>query len=214
MLVEWVPRKINAFADEIFKWLIPYYYSNSRPYFIMFDCKWGPHNCDLSWLVRTIICSKFNFVHRCRGTSGINGFGFDRRLDIFWIRVPFRLIGKIWSKFREQGAKATSIFPPWTSSTWWHLIAPDAMHFSIFLIDWILLPRNNPFLFVSGQTPGGRVISPPDWQIMALRVDFSATQSDYMLSKRNRCIREGCHACASNTLSGISMPSTNCWLGR
>jgi hypothetical protein len=107
----------------------------------------------------------------------VNGFGFDWTFDTCWFHAPFRLIGKIWRKLKEQGARATIIVPLWTSTTWWHLIAPDAIHLSEFVADWMWLPRNNPSLFVSGQTPSGRVISPPDWQIMALRVDFLAALS-------------------------------------
>jgi hypothetical protein len=80
-------------------------------------------------------------------------------------------------KLRAQKAQATIIVPLWTSSTWWHLISPDALHLSEFVIDWIWLPKNDLSLFVSEQTPGGRVISPPYWQIMALRVDFSSNSN-------------------------------------
>jgi len=139
-------------------------------------------------------------LHWCRGTSGVNGFGFDWSFDNCWIHAPFRLIGKIWRKLKEQGARATIIVPRWTSTTWWHLIAPDAIHLSKFIVDWMWLPRNDPSLFVADHTPGGRVIiSPPDWQSMALLVDFSDTHPNYRLSKRDRCIQEGCHAYASNT---------------
>ena len=157
-------------------------------------------------------CSKLYSVHWCRGSSGVNGFGFDWSLDNCWIHAPFHLIGKIWRKLREQGAKATIIVPLWTSSTWRHLIAPDAIYLSKFVADWMCLPMSDPSLFVSGQTSVGRAISSPDWQIMALRVDFSANQSDYMLSKRDRCIQEDYHACAGNTWKRISSPSTKYWL--
>ena len=39
ILVKWIPREVNAFADGISKWLIPDAYSVSRPYFIMLDHK-------------------------------------------------------------------------------------------------------------------------------------------------------------------------------
>jgi len=64
------------------------------------------------------------------------------------------------------------------------LIAPDALDFLEIVVDWMWLVSNDPSLFVSGHVPGGRVISPPDWQMMAFWVNFSATRSDYMLSKR------------------------------
>ena len=47
ILVKWVPREIHAFADGIFKWLIPNNYYISRPYYNMLYCKWAPHTCDL-----------------------------------------------------------------------------------------------------------------------------------------------------------------------
>jgi hypothetical protein len=130
----------------------------------------------------------------------INGFGFDWSLDNCLVHAPFRLMGKIWRKLKEQGARATIIIVPlWTSATLWHLIALDAIHLYEYVVDWMWLPRNDPSLFISGQTPGGRVFSPPDWQIMALRVDVSSSQPNCVLSKRDRCIQEDCHACASNT---------------
>ena len=86
-----------------------------------------------------------------------------------------------------------------TSATWGHLMAPDAIHLSNYMVDWMWLPKNDPFIFVLGQTPGGPVISPLDWQVMAFRVDFSSSQLGCVLSKRERCIQEGCYACVSNT---------------
>jgi hypothetical protein len=116
------------------------------------------------------------------------------------MHAPFRLIGKIWRKLKEQGASACIIVPLWTSATWWHLIAPDAIHLSDFVVDWMWLPKNDPSLFVAGQTPGGRVIFSPDWQVMGFfRVDFSETHPNYVLSRRDRCTQEDCHACANNT---------------
>jgi hypothetical protein len=82
------------------------------------------------------------------------------------------------------------MFPLRTSATWWHLIAPDAFHLSEFVVDWVWLPRNDPSLFVKGVAQNGSDISPQNWQIMALRVDFSTRSASPGLSKRERCIRE------------------------
>jgi hypothetical protein len=166
----------------------------------MLDDKWGPHTCDAFSSNENNHCPKFYSLHGCRGTSEVNSFVFDWSANNCWIHAPFRLIGKIWRKLSDQGAKATIIVPLWTSATWWHLIAPDAIHLSNYVVvDWMWLPRNDPSLFVLGQTPGGRVISPPDWQVMAFRVDFSSRQPSCVLSKREHCIQEGYYACASNT---------------
>ena len=199
LAIEWVPRESNTLADDISKLLVPNDYSISSHYFAKLDVKWGPHTCDTFSSNENNQCQKFYSLHWCRGTSGVNGFVFDWSLDNSWIHAPFRLIGKIWRKHSDQGAIATIIVPLWTSATWWHLVAPDAIHLSKHVIDWTWLPRNDPTLFVPGQTPGGRIIYPPDWQVMALRVDFSSNQSNCVLPKRERCIQEGCYACSSNT---------------
>jgi hypothetical protein len=75
---EWVPRKSNAFADDIHKWLIPDDYSISRHNFIvMLDKKRGPHTCDTFSTNKNNHFSKFYSLHWCREASGVNGFVFD-----------------------------------------------------------------------------------------------------------------------------------------
>jgi hypothetical protein len=196
--VEWVPRELNAFADEVSKLLIPDDWSICRSYFNWLDARWGPHSVDLFSSSSNNLCDKFYSLHWCRGTSGVNAFGFDWGSDICWINAPFRLIGKVWRKLMAQQVKATLIVPYWTSATWWHLVAPDAMHLSNSIVDWLWLPRNDSSLFVQGTSSVGNPISPPNWEIMAIRVDFSSSNS-FKLSKRDRCIQEGCRACSSHS---------------
>jgi hypothetical protein len=116
-LVEWVPREINAFADDISKWLIPDDHSISRPYFNMLDHKRGPHTCETFSTNENNRRSKLYSLHRYRGTSRVNGFDFDWSFDNCWMHAPFRLIGNIWRKLKEQGARATIIVPLWISAT-------------------------------------------------------------------------------------------------
>ena len=74
---------------------------------------------------------------------------------------------------------------------------PNVVHMPLvrdFFLSFFLLDcKSGPHLsiLVLCQTPDGQVILPPDWQIMALRLDFSATQPYYKLSKHDRCIHEG-----------------------
>ena len=67
-------------------------------------------------------------------------------------------------------------------------------------VDWVWLPRDDPNLFIEGRAPG-RMILPPNWPLMAVRVDFSQRegQSRRVLSKRDRCLQGGCKACRSNS---------------
>ena len=112
------------------------------------------------------------------------------------------MIGKIWRTLREQEATATILVPLWDSATWWLLVAPDAVHLSDAVLDWVWLPREDPTLFVPGVAPGGRTVAPPDWPVLALRVDFSKQRSQRPLSSRQRCLRGGCSMCGSCSLRG------------
>ncbi len=199
IVIEWVPREENAIADEISKWLIPDDSSISRDYFDMLDYRWGPQSCDLFSFNDSNLCFKFYSLRWCRGTSGVSCFGFNWSIDNCWIHPSFRTMGKVWRKLKMHGSKATIIVPLWTSATWWHLIAPDSVHLSNSVIDWLWVPMNDLYVFVPGSAPGGRTIPAPNWQLMALCVDFSCKSSGFQLFKRNRCIQEGCHSCSSHT---------------
>ena len=53
------------------------------------------------------------------------------------------------------------MIPIWESAPWWHLVFPDANHFVDCVVDWFLLPRGDPSLFVAGTAPS-RDVLPPD----------------------------------------------------
>jgi hypothetical protein len=81
------------------------------------------------------------------------------------------------------------LIPLWESAPWWHLVYPDASHLSDCVVDWFPLPKGDPSLFVTG-TAQGRVVMPPDWPILAVRLDFSGTRSSPPLSKREKRTKE------------------------
>ena len=101
LIIEWVPREENAIADEISKWLIPDDSSISQGYFAMIDNRWGPHSCDMFSSNENNLCSKFYSLHWCRGTSGVNCFGFDWSTDNCRIHPPFRVIVKNLEKTKN-----------------------------------------------------------------------------------------------------------------
>ena len=88
------------------------------------------------------------------------------------------------------------LIPLWESAPWWQLICPDIGHFADNVVDWVWLPRDDSSLFVAGTAPG-RAVLPPDWLVMAVRVDFKEPRSAPFLNKRDRCIRGGCPDCGS-----------------
>ena len=198
LAVEWVPREVNSVADDISKLLIPDDWMLSREYFRLLDSRWGPHTCDLFASNANHQCEKFYSLHWCRGSAGVNAFGFDWSADNCWINCPYRLIGRVWRTLREQAATASMLVPFWESATWWQLLTPEVGHFSDHIVDWVWLPREDPSLFCPGEAPGGPV-EPPNWPVLAIRVDFSGAGASAPLSKRDRCIGGGCFACQSGS---------------
>ncbi len=77
------------------------------------------------------------------------------------------------------------LIPLWESAPWWQLVSPDACHFAECVLNWVWLLRDDPSLFVAGTTPG-RAVLPPDWQFMAVRLDFSRDSTAGTLGKRER----------------------------
>ena len=73
--VEWVPRELNAWADEISKFLIPDDWSLSLAMFRQLEIRWGPRTCDLFSSGANNMCAKFFSLHWCRGTTSVNAFG-------------------------------------------------------------------------------------------------------------------------------------------
>ena len=61
--VEWVPREINDFADEISKMLIPEYSMLSKRFFGLLDERWCPHTVDLFSSRANNQCAKFYALH-------------------------------------------------------------------------------------------------------------------------------------------------------
>ncbi len=80
-------------------------------------------------------------------------------------------------------------------------MSPDTNHFADNVVDWVWLPRDDPSLFVAGTAPG-RAVLPPDWPVMAVRVDFTETRSPILLNKRERCIRGAAEVAATSLGTG------------
>jgi hypothetical protein len=101
------------------------------------------------------------------------------------------MIGRVWRKLRHEHVVATVIVPLWESSTWWGLVVPDAAHLANEVVDWVWLDRSDPDLFVPGSAPGGRAVVPPDWPLLAVRVDFSEAGALRRISSATAASRAG-----------------------
>ena len=73
----------------------------------------------------------------------------------------------------------------------------DAIHFAEAVVDWVWLPKIEPALFVPGVGPTRKNVTPPDWYIMIVRVDFSDGANLRRIPLRDKCVRGGVDACRS-----------------
>ena len=103
----------------------------------------------------------------------MNAFSCDWSKDNNRLFAQYLAIEGVWRTLRAQGARATMFIPVWESATCWHLVAPDMVHLYDEVIDWVWLPRADPAFFIHGAAPGRQFV-PPDWQVMAVRLDFSS----------------------------------------
>jgi hypothetical protein len=196
--VEWVPREENALADELSKLIVPDDWMLRRELYQQLEERWGPHLVDLFASGGNNQCERFYSLHWCRGSAGVNAFASHWGCGPVWINCPYRLLGRVWRKLRGDGTVATVLVPLWRSSTWWGLLAPDGVHFSEEVVDWVWLPRGEHSLFVPGSGPGGKDVVPPDWPVMAVRVDFSPGGDLRRIPLHERCVQGGCDACRSH----------------
>ena len=95
------------------------------------------------------------------GHNGHQCVRFDWGGESVWASCPYRLVGRVWRKLRNDASSTTLLVPLWVSATWWTLLVPDAIHFVEAVVDWVWLPRMDPTLFMPGVGPGGRDINYP-----------------------------------------------------
>ncbi len=79
-----------------------------------------------------------------------------------WVNCPYRLLGRVWRKLRNDGTTTTVLVPLWQSSTWWGLMAPDGVYFSMEVIDWVWHPRGSTTFLFQVQVPAVRTLSRPN----------------------------------------------------
>ncbi len=191
--VRWAPREKNTLANELSKLLIPDDFAVSWTHFQRMERRFGTHSIDQIALGAKNLFDRFYSLHMCKGSEGVNAFAYDWSGVTAWIYCPYKIVGRVWEKSQHDGAIATMLIPLRESATWWRLVVPDAAHFVEAVVDWVWLPRSDPDLFIPGTAPG-RAIEPPDWPIMAVRIDFLASGDQRRIPLRDRCVHVGCSA--------------------
>jgi hypothetical protein len=171
--MQWIPRDLNARADEISRILDYDDYSINDYVFHDIDAMWGPHTFDRFACHYNAKLDLFNSKFYQPGSSGVNAFSQYWSRHNNWLCPPVYLTSKVIQHLKVYKARGTLIVPKWKSAHFWPLLCSDGMHFNSFVPEWIVLP-NIPNLFIRGKAKnsifGSRLLN---FQVLALRIDFS-----------------------------------------
>ena len=109
--VEWVPREENAPVDELSKLLIPSDWMVGPAKFRKLEERWGSHTVDLFASGENNHCERFYSLHWCLGHAGCDAFASIWSGEVAWVSCPYRIIGRVWRKLRQERVVATIIVP-------------------------------------------------------------------------------------------------------
>jgi hypothetical protein len=102
--------------------LIPDDWFICRSYIDWLDIGWGPHTVDLFSPDENNLCDVFDYLYWRRRTSDINAFGYN------WSKqCSFPPLRKKLEEANDAKCQSNNHCPPLDITTWWHLIALDAL---------------------------------------------------------------------------------------
>lgn len=173
--VEWVPRSENKEADLLTRWFDWDDWQLSPPLFDRANAIWGPHTIDRFAGQNNNLVRKFNSLHHCPGSSGVDALAqTDWAAHNNWCNPPFFLLPRLLAVLRKFQASASVVVPYWPSRPWWPCLVAGPKIFAPFVLGCLVLPcshdtfRPGPSL---GNTGG---VGRPSWKVMVLRVSFDS----------------------------------------
>ncbi len=72
-------------------------------------------------------------------------------------QLPLLIVGRVWRKLDNDGARATILVLMRESAKWWGLLAPDGGYLPDKVIDWVWLDKMDPDRFVQGTALGAGI---------------------------------------------------------
>ena len=132
---KWIPRSENTEADFLSKSSDSDDWSVSDFVFSTVEARWGNHTFDRFACDYNTKCKLFNSRHWCPGTSGVDAFTQDWKVEINWLVPPPRLIMRCIRKVLKEKCTCTIIIPQWRSAPFWPLLFPDGVTKASYVTD-------------------------------------------------------------------------------
>lgn len=172
----WIPRAQNVIADALSKLPDGDDWSLNADIFEQLSDEWGPFNFDLFASHMNHLAENYFCLHHTPDCAGVDAFCFEWR-EHSWCNPPFSLMPKVLEHARWCSASMCLICPLWPSALWWHMLLADSapFFFAPFVHGCIMLGKSQD-LYVRGLGATNTVWQSPNWQTLALLVDFSSPQ--------------------------------------
>lgn len=170
----WVPRELNAEADESSRLIDWDDWAISKEVFSYLNSLWGPFTIDGFANAENAQISRFFSRFWVPGSAGVDAFAFDWSVENAWLVPPVHLIPRTLFHIMHCNASATLLVPKWPSSIFWPLICGDA-YFARNISD--LRELRNAADFLRAGTQKHSIFSPEKFKGSFLALRFLSTRS-------------------------------------
>lgn len=170
---EWIPRELNAKADQLSRIVDLDDWFLNPVVFSQLDKQWGPHTIDRFASHANTQLERFN--SRCwnPGSEAVDAFTVNWAGEMNWLCPPIGLIPRVIRHAQACQAKGTLIAPCWPSAAFWPILCPAMGEFASFvrstqklpLSDYLFLPSLSGAVLFNGKVP--------NTDVMAFLCDFS-----------------------------------------
>ncbi|GLC45842.1 hypothetical protein PLESTM_001788800 [Pleodorina starrii] len=181
LLVEWVPRDLNQFADDLSKHQESCDWKLNPCAFGTLAAKWGRGGqfaVDLFASAHNYQMQPFYSYHFHPASAGVNAFAvqWPQAPDIAWCNPPFAVLGRVLAHAEACKARLCLLAPFWPRAAWWPRLVTSGSLFREFVHAVHVFPTG-PGLFLQNRLGVWDPVPPPTWQSMALLLDFGAANS-------------------------------------
>ena len=129
LVVEWIPREYNKYADYLSKVVDHDDWQTSSPFFKYLEERWGPHTLDRFASSTNTKTRRFNSKYLCPNTEQVNAFSVSWEGENNYLVPPVTYVPKVLAHLKSSRAKGTLVVPYWPSAAYYPLLftGKDAM---------------------------------------------------------------------------------------
>ena len=140
LLVEWVPRELNEYADHLSKIVDHDDWQTSEFLFMQLEESWGPHTVDRFASSSNTKLKRFNSKYLCPNTEHVNAFSITWEGENNYLVPPVTYLPKVLAHMEACKAKGTVVVPYWPSAAYYPLVFRDVNKCVAFVKAWEVLP--------------------------------------------------------------------------